>query len=117
MEPEHFASKCDLGSVKTNIGHLDTAAGIACLIKVLLCMRHAWLPGLMHFEKLNQFIELEGTPFRLADQSEPWHRRRDEKAGVLPLRAGLSSFGVGGANAHVILAESRGAADPVGGAP
>jgi len=117
MEPETVAAQCALGSVKTNIGHLESAAGIAGLIKVLLCMRHAWLPGLMHFEKLNQFIELEGTPFRLADQSEPWHRRRDEKAGVLPLRAGLSSFGFGGANAHVILEEYRGAADPVGGEP
>src|SRR5699024_12161742 len=88
MEPETVAAQCALGSVKTNIGHLESAAGIAGLIKVLLCMRHAWLPGLMHFEKLNQFIELEGAPVRPAGQSEPWHRRRDEKAGVLQLRAG-----------------------------
>ncbi|MDR5002042.1 SDR family NAD(P)-dependent oxidoreductase [Brevibacillus parabrevis] len=91
---------CGLGSVKTNIGHLDSAAGIAGLIKTVLAIDNKCLLPTLHFSKPNQNLELENTPFFLVDQPTEW----DHSAG--PLRAGVSSFGVGGTNAHVVLEES-----------
>ncbi|MGP3972349.1 type I polyketide synthase, partial [Streptomyces sp. 6N223] len=105
LDPDLPAASCGLGSAKTSIGHLEAAAGIAGLIKLLLCMRHRRLPGLLHFTRLNPFIELDRTPFRVVAEAEPWERRRDESGNELPLRAGLSSFGFGGANAHAIVEE------------
>ena len=90
---------CGLGSVKTNIGHLECAAGIAAFIKVLLAMRHRELPALINFEKPNPLLALSRSPFRLITAPEPW--RADG-----PLRAGISSFGMGGTNAHVVVEES-----------
>ena len=112
LDPALPAGSCGLGSVKTHIGHLESAAGIAGFIKLLLCLRHQRLPGLLHFQKLNPFIELDGTPFRVVAEAEPWQRKRDASGAELPLRAGVSSFGFGGANAHVIVEEYRGAARP-----
>jgi acyl transferase domain-containing protein/NADP-dependent 3-hydroxy acid dehydrogenase YdfG/acyl carrier protein len=91
---------CGLGSVKTNIGHLEAAAGIAGLIKVLLAMAHRTLPGLLHLERLNPRIRLDGSPFYLVERPEPWRAPDD---GVR--RAGISSFGFGGVNAHVVVEE------------
>ena len=87
---------CWLGSLKANLGHLEAAAGIAGLIKVLLCLDHGALPPHPHLRKLNPLMELEGTPFTINTSLQPWtgaHRH-----------AGLSSFGFGGTNAHLILA-------------
>ena len=89
---------CALGSVKTQIGHLEAAAGIAGLIKVVLSMQHRTLPGLLNFEEPNDQLGLENSPFYLARESRAWDCRSSEV-----LRAGVSSFGFGGANAHVVL--------------
>jgi polyketide synthase PksN len=99
---------CALGSVKTNIGHLESAAGVAGVMKVLLGMRHGLLPGNPHLKNPNAYLQLDGTPFYLQRETTPWntidgHRRI----------AGVSSFGFGGANAHVVMEEYRGAAKEV----
>jgi acyl transferase domain-containing protein/acyl carrier protein len=97
---------CGLGSVKTNIGHLESAAGIAGVIKVLMSMKHKQLPGLQNFRKLNHRISLESTPFYIVDQLRPWEPLKSADGQPLPRRAGISSFGFGGTNAHVVLEEA-----------
>ncbi|ELR72054.1 Malonyl CoA-acyl carrier protein transacylase [Fulvivirga imtechensis AK7] len=94
-----------LTSVKSNIGHLETGAGIAGILKVLLSIRHKKIPALLHFEKLNSFIKIEGTPFYMVDKLRDWEPIRDENGSPFPRRAGVSSFGFGGANVHVVLEE------------
>jgi acyl transferase domain-containing protein/tryptophanase/acyl carrier protein len=96
---------CSLGSVKTNIGHLETAAGIASLLKALLAIKHQQIPANIHFEELNPYINLKGTPFHIAQELTPWEAVKGEDRLPLPRRAGVSSFGFGGANAHVVLEE------------
>ncbi|MFP2957508.1 SDR family NAD(P)-dependent oxidoreductase, partial [Myxococcus sp. 1LA] len=96
---------CGIGSVKTNIGHLELAAGIAGVIKVLLQMKHATLVKSLGCEKLNPHIRLDDTPFYVVQQTAPWPRLSDKQGRALPLRAGVSSFGFGGVNAHVVLEE------------
>ncbi|CAM2008614.1 SDR family NAD(P)-dependent oxidoreductase [Acanthopleuribacter pedis] len=102
--PSPQAPWCGLGSIKTNIGHLEAAAGVAGLIKVALCLRHRALPATIHFKKLNPQIKLEGSPFYIVDKNRDWKTLEPGK----PLRAGVSSFGSGGANAHVAMEEYRG---------
>jgi acyl transferase domain-containing protein/thioesterase domain-containing protein len=89
-----------IGSVKTNIGHLDTAAGVASLIKTSLALHHAQMPPSLNFETPNPAIDFDGSPFRVNDRLTDWPRR----AG--PRRAGVNSLGVGGTNAHVVLEEA-----------
>ncbi|MEU5186688.1 SDR family NAD(P)-dependent oxidoreductase [Streptomyces klenkii] len=96
---------CGLGSVKTNIGHLEAAAGIAGLLKVLLAMRHRVLPATLNCREINPYIELDGGPFRIVREQEPWRRPRDREGAPAPRRAGVSSFGFGGANCHVVVEE------------
>ena len=96
---------CGLGSVKTNIGHLETAAGIAGIIKVLLSMKHEKIPGNLHFSELNPYIELKDSPFYIVDKTTEW-MQLERSSHVIPRRAGVSSFGFGGANAHVVLEEA-----------
>ena len=96
---------CGLGSVKTNIGHLEAAAGIAGVIKTVLSMKHGKLPGTLHFDEINPYIQLEGTPFYIVDKTVPWETLKNEHGKQLPRRAGVSSFGFGGVNAHVVLEE------------
>ena len=96
---------CALSSVKTNIGHLETAAGIAGLLKALLAIKHKQIPANIHFEEINPYITLEGTPFYVADRLTPWKVATGEDGSPLPRRAGVSSFGFSGANAHVVLEE------------
>ncbi|WP_067499144.1 SDR family NAD(P)-dependent oxidoreductase, partial [Actinoplanes sp. TFC3] len=91
---------CGLGSVKTNIGHLEAAAGIAGLIKVLLAMRHHTLPATLNHQHLNPRISFAGTPFFVVDATREW------PADGGPRRAGVSSFGFGGTNVHVVLEEA-----------
>nr|CRI73802.1 CongB protein [Streptomyces conglobatus] len=88
-----------LGSVKTNIGHLDVAAGLAGLIKTTLMLRHRTIAPSLHFRSPNPDIDLTDGPFRIATETAEW------PADGAPRRAGVSSFGVGGTNAHVILEE------------
>jgi len=96
---------CGLGTVKTNIGHLETAAGIAGVLKVLLALKHKQIPANVHFEELNPYITLEGTPFYVVDKLTPWEAVRGDDGLPIPRRAGVSSFGFGGANAHAVLEE------------
>jgi phthiocerol/phenolphthiocerol synthesis type-I polyketide synthase E len=91
---------CAIGSVKTNIGHLDAAAGIAGLIKAILALRHRQLPASLHFQQPNPQIDLASSPFYVNSRLQEW------KSDGLKLRAGVSSFGVGGTNAHVILEQA-----------
>ena len=92
--------RCAIGALKTNIGHLDAAAGVAGLIKTSLALYHRTLPATLHFEQPSPKLDLDNTPFYVNTQTRPWD------AGGRPLRAGLSSFGVGGTNAHVVLEEA-----------
>jgi polyketide synthase PksL len=93
------ARTCALGSVKTNIGHLEAAAGVAGVAKVLAAMAHRTLPANQSFEKLNPLIKLDDSPFYILDQARPWDPRPDGGA----VRAGISAFGFGGTNAHMVL--------------
>ncbi len=99
------ATACGIGTVKSNIGHLEPAAGVAGVIKVVLAMRHRTLPRTLHLQTLNPLIELTGTPFRPVRETQPW-APEDAEGALLPLRAGVSSFGFGGVNAHVVLEEA-----------
>ncbi|WP_158942674.1 SDR family NAD(P)-dependent oxidoreductase, partial [Streptomyces sp. ERV7] len=91
---------CGLGSVKTNLGHLEAAAGITGLLKIVLSMRHGALPASLHYTELNPQISLAGSPFSVVDRLTGW-----EPQGGRARLAGVSSFGSGGSNAHVIVAE------------
>lgn len=91
---------CAIGSVKTNIGHLDTAAGVAGLIKTVLALRHKLLPPSLHFDAPNPKIDFANSPFYVNTKVSEW------KSEPFPRRAGVSSFGIGGTNAHVILEEA-----------
>ncbi len=108
---------CGLGSVKSNIGHLELAAGAAGIIKVLLQMQHRTLAPSLHCAEINPYIDLSDSPFRIIRETQPWQPVRDAAGRPLPLRAGVSSFGFGGVNAHVILEEwpAAGAPAPHGG--
>ena len=97
---------CGLGALKTNIGHLEPASGVAGVVKVLLAMRHGELPGLLHLQNVNPFIDLKNSPFYLVDKHQTWQRLKDSNGQEVPRRAGVSSFGFGGANAHVVLEEA-----------
>lgn len=90
---------CAIGSVKSNIGHTDEAAGVAGLIKTVLALRHQQLPPSLNFSTPNPHLHLEKSPFFVNNQLRPWPRT------ATPRRAGVSSFGIGGTNAHVILQE------------
>ncbi len=96
---------CAIGSVKTNIGHLDSAAGISGFIKTVMALKYKMIPPSLHFEKPNPEIDFQNSPFyvnsRLAEWQAPY-----------PRRAGVSAFGVGGTNAHVILEEAPDSAVP-----
>ncbi|KFE58861.1 type I polyketide synthase [Hyalangium minutum] len=97
--PGEGAGLCAVGSVKTNVGHLEAAAGIAGLIKTVLSLEKEKLPKHVNFEALNPRIELEGSRLRVVGGGQEW--KRGEKARV----AGVSSFGLSGTNAHVVLEE------------
>lgn len=106
---------CGIGSVKTNIGHTDAAAGVAGLIKTVLALRHGVIPPSLHFSEPNPEIDFGTSPFRVVARAEEW---RPEG---MPRRAGVSSFSVGGTNAHVVLeqppAETRSGGTPSTGGP
>ncbi|MEA5576038.1 type I polyketide synthase [Anabaena sp. UHCC 0451] len=97
---------CGIGTVKTNIGHLEGAAGIAGVIKVLLAMKQKKLPKILNFQQLNPRIELENSPFYIVAETQEWQQLKTEAGEVVPRRAGVSSFGAGGVNVHVVLEEA-----------
>ncbi|MBE9230400.1 SDR family NAD(P)-dependent oxidoreductase [Cuspidothrix issatschenkoi LEGE 03284] len=94
---QHF---CGIGSLKTNVGHLDTAAGVAGLIKTILAMQHQEIPASLHFENPNPAIDFADSPCYVNNRRSPWTSTNS------PRRAGVSSFGIGGTNAHVIVEEA-----------
>ncbi|MCW3465925.1 type I polyketide synthase [Chitinophaga nivalis] len=96
-----ISHRCAIGSVKTNMGHLDTAAGIAGLIKTALSLRFRKIPASLHYNEPNPEIDFASGPFYVNAQLADWTPQGDT-----PLRAGVSSFGIGGVNAHVILEEA-----------
>ena len=102
---KHF---CALGSLKTNVGHMDIASGVAALIKTALALRHRQLPPSLHFRAPNPHIDFVNSPFYVNTKLLDWPAG---EAGV-PRRAGVSSFGVGGTNAHLVLEEAP-AIEPV----
>ncbi|MBU2099016.1 MAG: type I polyketide synthase, partial [Gammaproteobacteria bacterium] len=93
-------SFCALGSVKTNIGHMGIASGIAGFIKTVLALHHRTLPATLHFNQPNPAIDFAKTPFYVSNRTQPW------QAGSSPRRAGVNSLGIGGTNVHVILEEA-----------
>ncbi|WP_055701147.1 type I polyketide synthase [Streptomyces silaceus] len=93
------AESCAIGSVKTNVGHLDTAAGMAGLIKTVLMLRHRTLVPSLYFDAPNPEVDFAAGPFYVSTETKEW------PAGTTPRRAGVSSFGIGGTNAHVIVEE------------
>ncbi|MFF2024240.1 SDR family NAD(P)-dependent oxidoreductase [Streptomyces sp. NPDC058171] len=98
--PRVQGRRCGIGSVKSNIGHLESAAAVAGLTKVLLQLRHRTLAPTLHADPANPHIDFSRTPFRLQRSAEPW------LAPDGPLRAGLSSFGAGGVNVHLVVEEA-----------
>jgi len=94
----HGGRPCALGSVKSNVGHLNTAAGVAGLIKTVLALRHGTIPPSLHFERPNP--QADFGPFYVPAQSLPWPED------LSPRRAGVSSFGLGGTNVHAVLEEA-----------
>ncbi|WP_437775821.1 type I polyketide synthase [Sorangium sp. So ce1097] len=99
-QPRDDGSVCALGAVKSNIGHLEAAAGVAGLIKAVLAMERGVIPANQHYRTLNPRIDLAGTPFVIPSQNLPW------APGERPRIAGVSSFGLSGTNAHVVLEEA-----------
>ncbi|MDZ7949848.1 type I polyketide synthase [Nostoc sp. DedQUE09] len=91
---------CAIGSVKTNIGHLDTAAGVTGLIKTVLALKHKQIPPSLHFTSPNPEIDFANSPFYVNTTLSEW------QTNGTPRRAGVSSFGLGGTNAHLILEEA-----------
>ena len=96
----HKKGFCAIGSVKTNVGHLDIAAGVTSLIKTVLALKHKVIPPSLHFEKPNPNIDFENSAFYVATELSEW------KMDGFPRRAGVSSFGIGGTNAHAVLEEA-----------
>lgn len=99
-KPRPDGSHCALGAVKTNLGHLEGAAGVAGVIKTVLCLQNEAIPKNLHFKRINPRMSLEGTPFVIPTRTIPW-KSKDK-----PRRAGVSSFGISGSNAHLILEEA-----------
>lgn len=91
---------CAVGALKSNVGHMNSAAGIGGLIKTVLALKHRQIPPSLHFEKPNPIIDFEDSPFFVNAALRRWD------AGKYPRRAGVSSFGIGGTNAHAVLEEA-----------
>lgn len=100
------AHACALGSLKSNLGHLEAAAGIAALTKVLLQLQHRELVPTLHSAPPNPNIDFSTTPFHVQTALGPWHALRDSNGQEQPRIAGISSFGAGGSNAHLVIQQA-----------
>ncbi len=100
LAPRDAGDRCAIGSVKTNIGHLDAAAGVAAFIKTVLALEHRQIPPSLHYAAPNPKIPFAAGPFYVNGALAEW------PADGRPRRAGVSSFGIGGTNAHVVLEEA-----------
>ena len=103
---EWKSGQCVLSAVKSNVGHLLTAAGSAALIKTLLAMQHGKLPPVANFERPSEKVKLAGSPFTILREAQSWERRAER----LPRRAAINGFGFGGINAHLLIEEWLGEA-------
>jgi acyl transferase domain-containing protein/NAD(P)-dependent dehydrogenase (short-subunit alcohol dehydrogenase family)/acyl carrier protein len=99
------APHCGLGSIKSSIGHLELAAGVAGVIKVIMQLRRRTLVASLHTRPVNPYIDLDGTPFYVVDETVPWPAPVCAAGAEQPRRAGVSSFGIGGVNSHAVLEE------------
>ncbi|MBT2575230.1 amino acid adenylation domain-containing protein [Bacillus sp. ISL-51] len=104
-ESEAADHRCGIGSVKSNIGHLELAAGISGVMKVLLQMKHKTLVKSLHAETINPYIQLKDSPFYIVQENQEWKALTDKNGKIIPRRAGVSSFGIGGVNAHIVIEE------------
>lgn len=98
---ESFTDKrryCALGAVKTNIGHLESAAGVAGIIKIILMLKNRMMPKSLHLNEINPIIDVHNSPFYLLKENKVWDSEK-------PRRAGISSFGYGGVNCHIVVEE------------
>jgi acyl transferase domain-containing protein/acyl carrier protein len=91
---------CGLGSVKSNVGHLDAAAGVTGLIKTVLALKHQQIPPTLHFQQPNPQLDFANSPFYVNQELQAWDSNNQ------PRRAGVSSLGIGGTNAHIVLEEA-----------
>jgi acyl transferase domain-containing protein/acyl carrier protein len=105
---------CAIGSVKSNLGHLDAAAGVAGFLKAVLSLKHREIPPSLNFERPNPAIDFADSPFYVNTALAPWEADTED---AFPRRAGVSSFGVGGTNAHLILEEAPSAEAPAASRP
>ena len=105
FDKKHF---CGIGSVKSNIGHLDAAAGVTGLIKTILSLKHRIIPPSLHVKTPNPKLGLENSPFYVVSTLTPWRTLGNG----IPRRAGVSSLGIGGTNAHVVLEEAPAVSAP-----
>jgi acyl transferase domain-containing protein/acyl carrier protein len=106
MEGRQPNQPCWIGSVKTNVGHLEAAAGIVSIIKTVLALQHQEIPPHLHLKELNPYISLEGTPLSIPLKCQPWITQSKSRL------AGISSFSFGGTNCHVILEEAPSPVSP-----
>jgi FkbH-like protein/thioester reductase-like protein len=102
---DDFKKKCKIGALKPDIGHLESASGVASLIKVILAMKHRIKPGVKNFEQLNPLIKLKNTPFYINNIHESWETFTDKYEKELPRRASVHAFGFSGVNAHLVMEE------------
>jgi len=118
---QDHADVCAVGSLKTNLGHLDVAAGVAGLIKTVLALEHGEIPPSLNFDTPNPKLGIEKTQFRINRSLKPWPMRGaaslSGNGSAAPRRAGVSSFGIGGTNAHVVLEEAPAASPSEPGRP
>jgi acyl transferase domain-containing protein len=99
------AKPISIGAIKANIGHLEAAAGIAGLLKLVLMLRHGKLPPLVHLKAINPEIDVRNTPFRFQAEASEWDIARGELGRRIPRAASISAFGIGGVNAHAVVRE------------
>ncbi|RCJ24928.1 hypothetical protein A6S26_17130 [Nostoc sp. ATCC 43529] len=100
MQDRQPNQRCWVGSVKTNIGHLEAAAGISGVIKVVLSLQHEEIPAHLHLKQLNPHIKIKNTPIAIPTERQQWQRGKEQRF------AGVSSFGFGGTNTHIIVEEA-----------
>jgi amino acid adenylation domain-containing protein len=103
--PLEEAKPISVGAIKANIGHLEAAAGIAGLLKLVLMLRHGVLPPLVHLNAINPEIDVRNTPFRFQAEASEWDLARDDSGRRIPRAACVSAFGIGGVNAHAVVRE------------
>ena len=103
--PGFETAHCGIGTLKANMGHSEAAAGIAGVVKVLLSMKHKTIPARLNVTKLNPTVRLKNSPFYMINEKTEWKKIKNKNGEAIPRRAGVSCFGFGGVNAHVVIEE------------